>query len=555
MLGRGIDAQTLNNYISGGQGGPGGEGYEQGTGGHGGAGQGPIVHQHYYIKTEHFTMNNGYARLAAVQATQIVNSCPPPSRMFHGRQNILEKMHHFFMSNAGIQHIYVLHGFGGVGKTEIALKFINESSSYFSDIFFINASTIATIDTGLKNIAIVKDSGDFQQDGLLWLTSRVEKWLLVFDNTDVSSKDMNDFIPQCNHGNIIITSQNPGLCAYAGAHSLVSDMEENDAVALLLKSAAQEATVGTEQSAKEIVKALHYSPLAIVQAGTCISKSQDLDGYLALYKKPAQSHDQHAQTGSKKTTELRKKLDLTFIMVSTGEGNGVKDHLQVRFLLLTATWIIEFLFEILLTVTPAHVNAQGAQVSQHPLAWKVFDFRDTMQKVEWNEVFAFATVVQDLPDVDRPGFTCLVEPSEYATLEQNGALVPSGKLQSGSLAFGVQNQSVVPATLALCTVEAIHPNHNQCCPLLELRDLKNDVLVEFEPPFQLQAYVVSNYQEGQVLKPKDQHCCLFLDARGNPQPLEISQLLSIPSPTFCLKAEPSGSVTLDKAASSAYQMY
>ncbi|KAJ7840733.1 hypothetical protein B0H14DRAFT_3140449 [Mycena olivaceomarginata] len=60
-------------------------------------------------------------------------------------------------------------------------------------------------------------------------------------------------------------------------------MEEEDAVALLLKSAAQEATIGTEQIATEIVKALHYLPLAIVQAGAFISKSQDLDSYLALY--------------------------------------------------------------------------------------------------------------------------------------------------------------------------------------------------------------------------------------------------------------------------------
>jgi hypothetical protein len=111
-----------------------------------------------------------------------------------------------------------------------------------------------TIETGLKNIAVVKDFGDSPQDGLLWLTSKVEEWLLFFDNADNPSMDLNNFIPQCNHGNIIITSRNPGLCVYARSHSLVSDMEEEDAVALLLKSAAQEATTCTEQIATEIVK-------------------------------------------------------------------------------------------------------------------------------------------------------------------------------------------------------------------------------------------------------------------------------------------------------------
>jgi hypothetical protein len=125
--------------------------------------------------------------------------------------------------------------------------------SSFSDTFFIDMSTIATIETGLKNIAVMKGSGDSPQDGLLWLAHRVEEWLLVFDNTDDPSINLNDFIPQCNHGNIIITSRNPELRVH-GSHSPVSDMEEEDAAALLLKSAAQAATPGTIQTATEIVK-------------------------------------------------------------------------------------------------------------------------------------------------------------------------------------------------------------------------------------------------------------------------------------------------------------
>ncbi|KAJ7210585.1 P-loop containing nucleoside triphosphate hydrolase protein [Mycena haematopus] len=194
-------------------------------------------------------------------------------------------MHNFFTSSKGIQNIYVLYGLGGAGKTQIALKFIDELRSHVSDIFFIDANTTATIDTGLKNIAVLKNSGDSQEDGLLWLASKVEKWLLLFDNADDPSINLNDFIPQCNHGNIIITSRNPEQCVHAGSYSLVSDMEEKDAVTLLLKTAVQEASIRHEQIAAEIVKTLHYLPLAIVQAGAFISKSQDLGGYLALYTK------------------------------------------------------------------------------------------------------------------------------------------------------------------------------------------------------------------------------------------------------------------------------
>jgi hypothetical protein len=69
-------------------------------------------------------------QLSNIEASQIVKHCPPPSRMFQGRRNILEKMHHYFTSDVGVQRIYVLYGPGGGGKTQISLKFIKEASSW-----------------------------------------------------------------------------------------------------------------------------------------------------------------------------------------------------------------------------------------------------------------------------------------------------------------------------------------------------------------------------------------------------------------------------------------
>ncbi|KAJ7873692.1 hypothetical protein B0H13DRAFT_2552295, partial [Mycena leptocephala] len=198
----------------------------------------------------------------------------------------------------------VLHGLGGAGKTQIGLKFINHSS-HFTDKFFLDASRVETIDTGLKNIATSKNIGNSSQDALKWLTNTQEDWLLFYDNADDPKINLNSFLPQCNHGNIVITSRNPGLRAYAGAHSAVSDMEESDAVALLLTSAAQEISLSTEKTSAEIVKELCYLPLAIVQAGAFILQSGALGSYLDIYmknraqllsEKPAQSHDDYAWT-------------------------------------------------------------------------------------------------------------------------------------------------------------------------------------------------------------------------------------------------------------------
>ncbi|KAJ7099218.1 P-loop containing nucleoside triphosphate hydrolase protein, partial [Mycena epipterygia] len=205
----------------------------------------------------------------------------------------------------GKQDIFLLHGLGGAGKTQIALKFIAKSTSNFTDIFFIDSSSIETIETGLKNIAKTKAVGESSQDSLQWLQSKQEEWLLFFDNADDRQINLNDYFPQCDHGNIIITSRNPGLVVHASSHSVVSDMEEIDAVDLLLRSAGEEATDDNKTAAVQIVKMFHYLPLAIVQAGAFISKSGDLASYLPLYEqnrarllsqKPAQSHDNYAWT-------------------------------------------------------------------------------------------------------------------------------------------------------------------------------------------------------------------------------------------------------------------
>ncbi|KAF8119870.1 P-loop containing nucleoside triphosphate hydrolase protein [Mycena galopus ATCC 62051] len=239
----------------------------------------------------------------AVQGSQILNYCPPPSRIFQGRQTILDAMHQFFAENTGKQPIYVLYGLGGAGKTQIALKFIDSSIS-FTDKFLVDASSTETIETGLKAIATVKEIGNSSQEALKWLATRDQQWLLFFDNADDPKLDLNKFFPKCNHGNIIITSRNPNLRVY-GAHSQVSDMEEADAVALLLKSAAQEPSVLNELLAAEIVKVLWCLPLAIVQAGAFILESGSLNTYLALYsksqarllsEKPTMSHDGYAWT-------------------------------------------------------------------------------------------------------------------------------------------------------------------------------------------------------------------------------------------------------------------
>ncbi|KAJ6450465.1 P-loop containing nucleoside triphosphate hydrolase protein [Mycena sanguinolenta] len=210
-------------------------------------------------------------------------------------------MHQFFTQDTRKQKIYVLYGLGGAGKTQIALKFIEESTC-FTDQLLVDASNTDTIETGLKNIAAMKQAGTASQDTLALLASKHEQWLLFLDNADDPKVNLNQFFPRCNHGNIIITSRNHGVRIH-GAHCEVSNMEELDAVTLLLKSAQCEASATNKILAAEIVKALCFFPLAIVQAGAFISESETLGTYLDLFlknqtellkKKSVQTYDNYA---------------------------------------------------------------------------------------------------------------------------------------------------------------------------------------------------------------------------------------------------------------------
>ncbi|KAJ7895905.1 hypothetical protein B0H14DRAFT_542649 [Mycena olivaceomarginata] len=244
------------------------------------------------------------------QVVPTLVGCPPPSQIFQGRQDILARMDNYFSKNIGKRHVYVLHGLGGSGKTQIALKFLDMMNQHpiprFTKQFFIDASSQKTLDTAFTNIAIANKIGNSFQDALSWLIMGTKEWMLLFDNADDPNIDLFLFFPQCTHGNIIITSRNPRLAVHGPrSHSEVGNMEETDAIELLLLSAAEDNTVETAERASEIVKELYYLPLAIIQAGAYILKFSCLDQYLSLYKQdharllkehPEQSHDDYGLT-------------------------------------------------------------------------------------------------------------------------------------------------------------------------------------------------------------------------------------------------------------------
>ena len=56
-----------------------------------------------------------------------LRQCPSPSRAFTGREDVLRQMELYFSDGKRTQHIFVLYGLGGGGKSQTAYKFVDQN--------------------------------------------------------------------------------------------------------------------------------------------------------------------------------------------------------------------------------------------------------------------------------------------------------------------------------------------------------------------------------------------------------------------------------------------
>lgn len=162
--------------------------------------------------------NHNFILLPQPLALEELERVPVPLRpnsdvCFTGRREILEKLKVYFGSQIDPQsrhrRQYLIYGMGGIGKTQICLRFIEEMSSHFSQVFWIDASSHTTIIQGLKGICNDSLANSSPELALQWLGSLKENYLLTFDNADSLAPDelQKYFLPGLT-GNILITSQN-----------------------------------------------------------------------------------------------------------------------------------------------------------------------------------------------------------------------------------------------------------------------------------------------------------------------------------------------------------
>ncbi|KAJ5113781.1 hypothetical protein N7456_002315 [Penicillium angulare] len=142
----------------------------------------------------------------------------PENPDFFGREDISHKVRSTLDHDQANQCFksLALRGYGGVGKTQIALAYAYERKAKgVPAVFWINSETEHDIDRSLFNIAqrlklIARDSREPYEKVryyvIKWLQQSDQNWLLVCDNVE-QMKVLENFWPVSTYGSILITTR------------------------------------------------------------------------------------------------------------------------------------------------------------------------------------------------------------------------------------------------------------------------------------------------------------------------------------------------------------
>lgn len=130
--------------------------------------------------------------------------------------------------------VFVLHGLGGIGKTQLSVEYAREHHRSYSAVFWIDGSTKEILKRSIADLAIRlpqhqvsgksrnysqenSDIDEVVKEVLRWLSQPSnDQCLLIFDNVDrefsassgdPEAFDVKDYFPKADQGSILITSR------------------------------------------------------------------------------------------------------------------------------------------------------------------------------------------------------------------------------------------------------------------------------------------------------------------------------------------------------------
>ncbi|KAF2115388.1 hypothetical protein BDV96DRAFT_687329 [Lophiotrema nucula] len=185
---------------------------------------------------------------------------------------------------------FTLHGPGGMGKTQIAARFVSQHKSEFDAVLWVHAENSSKIAQDYREIAVSlglvdgdsMDAMDLEYTRDIvkrWLVNpqkhvaiqgdphpEMANWLLIFDGVE-NGDVLNDFWPYNGPGSVLVTSRSP----YSWSTSLeLKPWDVRNAAEYLFRLTGRQSSIEEKAAATAIANRLGGLPLALSQMGGII---------------------------------------------------------------------------------------------------------------------------------------------------------------------------------------------------------------------------------------------------------------------------------------------
>lgn len=213
---------------------------------------------------------------------------------FHGREKELKYISETLNQEKRSNGITILiHGAGGIGKTELALEAADRNRHAFKSIIWMNAETKNTLKCDLisvckqiserKKVSEIKDQDISVVVNDFYELLQKEKTLIVFDNATCDKSDdfLHTFLPpsllEQSKLYIIVTSQ---FSEWKSQEKIqINEFDEVDAIAFIKKKLLLKRIT---EDTKMIVKLVKWTG--------CLTLSLELTAAYIIHKREAQKH-------------------------------------------------------------------------------------------------------------------------------------------------------------------------------------------------------------------------------------------------------------------------
>ncbi|KAI1317244.1 hypothetical protein F5Y16DRAFT_392874 [Xylariaceae sp. FL0255] len=233
----------------------------------------------------------------------------PEIEYFVAREQELAEMRNALTSD-GSRGVVILHGLGGMGKTQLAIEYTKQYRDNYSAIFWLNIKDEDSLKQSFAGMAhLIKryyplasriGSIDIQKDldetidaVKAWLSlPNNSRWLLVYDNydnpklpsnMDPAAIDIRKYFPESYHGSIVITTRSSRVkIGHAIRMSKIRNLD--DSLEILATTSKREG-LNANPDAVGLAKKLDGLPLALATAGAYLEQSTTtFRSYLRLYE-------------------------------------------------------------------------------------------------------------------------------------------------------------------------------------------------------------------------------------------------------------------------------